>query len=318
MGARPQRAFELRLGKPALAGTQFGAHLSLLYLQASEPYRVTGSPSRDDPTQFATFPYRRLGARGGLDWDLSPQARIAVDTRVEFIDATLPSNPTVTREDGTVAAVDLHLKPGQSRVISLALGYDHDTRNDPILTAQGDRLRLYGEVGSPLLGGDYEFGLLLAKYQRWWPLGKNQSHVISLHVTGGVVLGDAALFDRFYVGDLNRLISPRALGLVVSTTPSRDFLGTGTEGVRYGEVSGVLELQYAYRLFRSRKYVYGGDIFVGAGLWALAERNNLRVRDRSLYRALPVDLLFDVGLRLDTELGILELSLANGLGRVPL
>jgi hypothetical protein len=70
-------------------------------------------------------------------------------------------------------------------------------------------------------------------------------------------------------------------------------------------------------LFRNRRLVYGGDLFVGAGLWALANADDLRVRDRDALRALPIDLLLDIGLRLDTEVGIFELSLANGLGRVP-
>jgi hypothetical protein len=62
--------------------------------------------------------------------------------------------------------------------------------------------------------------------------------------------------------------------------------------------------------------VFGGDLFVGAGLWSLAERR--RLRDRPLADALSIDLLVDVGLRLDSEIGIFELSLANALGRMPL
>jgi outer membrane protein insertion porin family len=142
--------------------------------------------------------------------------------------------------------------------------------------------------------------------------------VVSMHLTGGLVIGDPPLFDRLHVGDLNRMVSPRALGLVVSTTPSHDLLGTRPDEVTYGEVGGVAEVQYSHRLFRSRKHVYGGDLFVGVGLWALATTRDLRVRDTSLRRAVPVDLLLDLGLRLDTEIGIFELSLANALGRVPL
>jgi hypothetical protein len=144
------------------------------------------------------------------------------------------------------------------------------------------------------------------------------THVLSIHLTGGVVLGDAPLFDRFHVGDLNRLVTPRALGLTVSTTPARDVFGTAADDIYYGEVGGVAELQYSYRLFRSSRFVYGGDLFAGAGLWALANAGALRVRDRAARKALPIDILLDIGLRLDTEVGIFELSLANGLGRVPL
>jgi hypothetical protein len=135
-----------------------------------------------------------------------------------------------------------------------------------------------------------------------------------MHLTGGAVVGDAPLFERLHVGDIDRMVSAHALGLVVSTTPPFDLLGTGSDEIAYGELAGLVEGQYAYRLFRRKRGVYGGDLFVGAGLWSLWSTRDIRV-DKPDF---PVDLLLDVGLRLDTEIGIFELSLANALGRVPL
>jgi hypothetical protein len=43
----------------------------------------------------------------------------------------------------------------------------------------------------------------------------------------------------------------------------------------------------------------------------------LRVRDVSPGQAIPADLTADVGLRLDTYVGIFTLSIANALGRIP-
>src|SRR6185503_11274494 len=124
---------------------------------------------------------------------------------------------------------------------------------------------------------------------------------------GGAVLGDAPLFERLHVGDLDRMVSPRALGLVVSTTPPLDLLGTGSDQLTYGELGGLAEVQYAYRLFRSRRHIYGGDLFVGAGVWALHATGDLGYDTPNF----PADLLLDAGLRLDTEIGVFELSLAN-------
>jgi hypothetical protein len=167
-------------------------------------------------------------------------------------------------------------------------------------------------VGAGPFGSSYDFASILGRYERWWQLAPR--HVLSGHVVAGAVLGDAPLFDRLHVGDIDRMVSPRALGLVVSTTPPFDFFGTGSDEITYGEVGGLLEMQYAFRLFRSRKAVYGGDLFVGAGLWTLHATRDLGYDAPTL----PVDLLLDAGLRLDTEIGIFELSLANALGRVPL
>ena len=45
--------------------------------------------------------------------------------------------------------------------------------------------------------------------------------------------------------------------------------------------------------------------------------DDLRVRDVSPGQAIPADLTADVGLRLDTYVGIFTLSIANALGRIP-
>jgi outer membrane protein insertion porin family len=316
-GSEDQWATELRVSDPSIGGSRVGAHGSLLWAHASEPYRTGGDPSDDAAADFAAFGYRRAGGRAGITYDLTSIARLSVDGRLEFVDADPPAAPTRTLPDGTIVPVDIGLQMGESRVATLSLGLDRDTRPDPILPYTGDRLQLLGELGATFLGGSYDFGTLLARYQRWWPVSGNR-HVVSMHLTGGLVLGEAPRFDRLHVADFNRLLTPRALGLVVATTPSHDLLGTSTEEVTYGEIGGSAVVEYSYQLFRSRRRVYGGDLFIGAGLWALASSDALQVRDRSLYRALPVDLIIDAGLRIDTEIGVFELTLANALGRVPL
>ena len=316
-GADSQRAFQLRITDTSLLGTRVGWFAAAHYLDASEPFRVRGDPSDGAAENFAAFDYSRTGAQGGVNLAVSGLSTLTLGLRAERVEAVLPDAPTRELEDGTVRAVNLGLLPGGSRVVTGSIAFDRDTRNDPVLTGTGDRLQLRGELGASWLGGQYDYGTAFARYQRWWEVG-SPSHVMSVHLTGGVVIADAPRFDQLHVGDLNRMVSPRAMGLVVSSTPSLDLLGTATEDVTYGEVGGLAEVQYSYRLFRDRFKLYGGDVFFGVGLWSLAQTRDLRVRDESIYRALPIDLLVDIGLRLDTEIGIFELSLANALGRVPL
>ncbi len=316
--ANDQWAIELRLDDPSILGTPFGAHGALLHTEASEAYRTAGSYSDGSNENFAAFPYDRTGIKGGLSLDVTPLARLTLDGRFERVRAELPTAPTRTLDDGTSSAVDLYLRPGTSRVASISLGFDRDTRADPVLPFNGDRLVVFAEIGTTWLGGSYNFGTALARYEHWWPV-RSVRHVVSVHMTGGVVLGDAPLFDRLHVSDLNSLLPPRILGLVMSRRPSPDFLGTAGEEASYGEFGGSAEVQYTYRLFRRRKHIYGGDLFVGAGLWGLARRSrDLYVRDRSVYQSLPVGLLLDAGLRIDTQIGIFELTFANAFGRVPL
>lgn len=315
--ATGQYAFSLHVGDPSILGSRYGAHGNMLHIDASEPYRVRGELSDGAPDNFDSFSYTRTGVVAGTSIRLTSLSQLTLDGRVERVRATTPDLPVRETPDGDLQPIDLALRPGISRVVTLALGFERDTRPDPVLPYSGNKLAVLGEVGGRWFGSDYDYATVLARYEHWWPLGTIQ-HVLSLHLTGGLVLGDAPRFDRLHVADLNRLLTPRALGLVVSTAPTPNLFNTNADRTTYGEVGGAVEMQYTYRLFRSRKHVYGGDLFFGLGLWALGNRDDVLTRDRSVLRSFPVDILIDAGLRLDTEIGIFELTFANALGRVPL
>jgi outer membrane protein insertion porin family len=311
-GADKQHAYQLRVEDSSLFGSELGAHISGYYYDASEPYRVRGSTDDGAAINYAAFDYRRAGGRGGVTINLAPLSRLSLLARLESVHADLPASPTRTLLDGTRVPVDLLLEGGDSRVATVGLLFERDTRPDPILPFAGNHTLLMVEGGAGFIGSSYDFGTALVRHEHWWSV--RPGHVLSMHLTGGAVVGDAPLFERLHVGDIDRMVSAHALGLVVSTTPPFDLLGTGSDEIAYGELAGLVEGQYAYRLFRRKRGVYGGDLFVGAGLWSLWSTRDIGV-DKPDF---PVDLLLDVGLRLDTEIGIFELSLANALGRVPL
>jgi hypothetical protein len=214
-----------------------------------------------------------------------------------------------------VVALDLGLHRGTSRVVSLALGFDRDSRDDPVLPHSGSRVQARLELGSTLLGGSYDFGTVLTRYERWWPV--EGRHTVGLRLAGGLVLGAAPRFDQIHVADVNRLLTPRIMGMTVATAAPPDFLGTDNADVVYGELGGNAIVEWSYRWFRRPRSIYGGDLFVATGAWALATDEQLRFRTGSAWNALPVDLVIDAGLRIDTELGVFEITVANALGRVP-
>lgn len=317
VGSTDQWAGEFRVADQSIAGTAFGVHAGLLYKRASEPYRIDGSPSQGGTQHFRAFDYRRTGGVAGLGVNVTPLARLSADLRVERIRADVPDAPTRTLPDGQVVAVDLSMRPGTSRLVTASVGFDRDTRIDPVLPFNGTRLVLVGELGHQLFGSDYDYTRLLARYEHWWPV-HGRAHVVAVKLLGGMVLGNPPLFEQLYASDFNRMLTPRAYGLVVSTEAAPNYLGTAADEARYGELGGVAAVEYSYRLFRRRSRIYGGDLFVGTGLWGLTRLADLGARDRGLYRSLPIDLFFDAGLRLDTEIGIFELTLANAFGRVEL
>jgi hypothetical protein len=314
---RAQWAGEVRVAQAGLLGTRWGVFGSLSGLHGSEPFRIGGALDDDSDDNFSAFDYRRYAVRAGASYDVTALMRVTAAYRAEVIDADLPVAPTRTEEDGTIVPVDLHLEPGTSRVMTLSVGLDRDTRPDPVLPHDGTRIRVGAELGASMLGGSYDFVTFLASYERWWPMRKGR-HAIGLRLAGGVIMGEAPRFDRIHVGDVDRMVTPRALGLVVSAATAPDFLGTRAEDENYGEVGGSAVVEYVFELWRGGNRLYGGDLFLGAGIWSLADREDYLVRAGTVRDNLPLDLVFDAGLRVDTEIGVFELTVANALGRVPL
>jgi len=315
--SRDQWAAEIRIDDSAVRGTRWGANASLTAIHGSEPFRIGQVGDLSQPANFDEFHYRRIGGRAGATFDASAMSRFSGTVRIEKVDANVPVAPTETLADGTVVPVALHLDPGSSRVVTAGLGYDYDTRADPILPHSGSRVTISAEVGTGALGSSYDFATIFARFEQWWPL-RDERHAIGIHAAGGAVIGDAPRFDRIHISDVDHMLTPRALGLVLSTASPFDVLGTRSDKPTYGTVGGSVSVEYAARLFRGsgKNRVYGGDLFLGLGLWGLADTDDVRFRDTGVWKALPIDAYGDAGIRIDTDIGVFELTLSNLLGRV--
>src|SRR5262245_2431534 len=316
--SRDQYAAELRLADPSVRGTPWGASWAMTLVRGSEPYRVSGTSGDTAPAYLDAFRYRRFGVRAGATYNVSAPTRLSTSLRAEVVQSSLPVAPTrIFPPDDIAIAVDLHLDPGSSRVVTASFGFDRDTRPDPVLPHAGSRVLASVELGSTLLGGSYDFATLFGAYEHYWPL-RGEKHAIAVKLAGGVVVGDAPRFDRIHSADVDRMLTPRAVGLVLSTAAPLAILGTRAEKPTYGDLGGTATVEYAVRLFRfsGERRVYGGDLFFGTGLWGLAERQDLRARDAGLYESLPIDLYLDAGVRVDTDIGTFELTIANALGRL--
>lgn len=314
-GSRNQWAGEVRAADASLLGTRLGLNGALTFVHGSEAYRVAGSDPDPGAAELLAFPYRRFGGRTNLTYDVTALTRLSASMRLESIEADLPVAPTQTLPDGRVVAIDLHLEPDTSTVTTIGLTYDRDTRPDPILPHSGDHLAFSAELGAVF--SDYQFATLFGRYEHYWGLFDDK-HAIAIKLAGGVVVGNAPQFDRIHIADVDRMLTPRALGLVLSAAEPLDILGTRPDKPTYGDLGGSATVEYAIQLWRGkgRNRVYGGDAFFGIGLWGLAETADLRARDASLGNSLPLDLYVDAGIRLDTDIGIFELTVANGLGRL--
>jgi outer membrane protein assembly factor BamA len=312
-GSRDQWAGEIRIADAVIGASRWGARAAFTAEHGSDPYRIAGDHTTASG-DFRAFSYRRLGGRAAGTFSLTPLSRLLLGGRFEVVDAALPAAPTRSLPDGQVVPVRLDLADGRSRIATVSVAFDRDTRPNPALPREGSHLAIAAETGATAFGGSYDFATVVARYDRWWPIRARQA--IALRLAGGVALGNTPRFDRLYVGDVDRMVAGRALGLALTTGTSAALLGTAAGEVDHGDVGGTAIAEWSMQLFHGHGHIYGGDVFVGAGLWALGDTRGSGVHGRSTWRALPVDLVADAGVRIDTEIGIFELSLANALGRV--
>jgi len=220
--------------------------------------------------------------------------------------ATLPTSPSMM-------PIDFMIKDGSSRVGSITASVDLDTRSDPILPRSGMRIALSLEAASGLLGSSYDYVKTTVEGAFYRPMPRG--HALGFHLFVGGIAGDAPYFDRFFIGDLNLLLPRRALGINFSTLPSRNLLNTTIAHHRYDQYAARALVEYAVPIWRRRGFIYGGDAFVGVGLLGMASPGDFVPPGDSGLDSLPIDLTGDLGLRLDTYVGIFTISIANALTR---
>jgi outer membrane protein assembly factor BamA len=283
-----------------------------LFNDGSEFYQAAGADGDPDPDLWVATRTRRAGGIFGLGKTFARVWHLSGDLRGESVRATLPPQRTRVLPTGAQTPIDFEIDEGDSRVATVALTLDRDTRSDPVLPRSGSRVVASLEGGGAAISS-YSFAkaLVQASFYAKMPRG----HALGLHLLGGAILGDAPYFDRFYIGDLNPLLPRRALGMAFSTQSSRDLLGTGIEHQRYGNYAARALIEYAIPMWRRRGFVYGGDFFAAVGVLGLASNGDLRPPGGLTWGLAPIDLTADLGFRLDTYVGIFTVSIANALSR---
>jgi outer membrane protein insertion porin family len=309
-GAEAGLGLRLRGAVPAIGGP-YGLSLTAtgLYNDGSEYYRVAGDADDADPDLFIAARVRRAGGMLGVGKDFRSGLHASLDFREEVVQATLP-DPSSTG----LPPIDFKVRRGSSRVGTVSAGLAYDTRSDPILPRSGMHLALTVEAATGLVGSSYDYvkTVLEASFYKALPRG----HALGLHLFGGAIGGEAPYFDQFFIGDLNLFLPRRALGINFSTQPSPNLLDSSIAHHRYDNFAGRVLVEYAIPIWRQRGFVYGGDAFVALGLLGMASRGDFIPAGASGVRALPIDLTGDLGLRLDTSVGIFTLSVANVLSRL--
>ena len=315
-----QLGLRARFAAPQLGTSPFGVNAQLLFNHARDFFGnrdvlVTG-PAGLQATDYAVVTYDRFGGSVGGSYEVSPTTHLFLDYRLEKIDASVPTAASHVR-GRDVEPIDFYVVPGGSVLSTLRGTLTYDTRDEPILTGRGSYLGLVGELSLSPLGSSYPYGRVQARVDHWISLPWH--HVLHLDAFAGALLGEAPLYERYYVGDFTSLLPDRVLDLAFDRRSAPNFFGTSIAEVRYGQYAAQLGAEYRIPLYRGRAAVYGIDLFASVGVYGIAELRSF-TQPPSGYRGfsrVPLDLDFNLGLRVDTAVGGIRLGVSTLVGFIP-
>lgn len=285
---------ELRFFVPALSGTPIQVAGSALWLVGKES--ISSQLGFDGPQ----LGYERAGGSLAFGFSSGPAQRISLIYRLESITVDrLPNlDPPVLRQAPSVLG-------DHSLLSTLALTWERDTRDDALAPTRGSRLALGVEVGTSLLGSDYE-------HSKYTGEALSAMHVVNgqalvLHVFGGLIQGRAPFFSQFFRRDhayfsYDGNALPRAVQLNFGENNDYDDVivdaGAEYDVPIYSNPTGLL----------SRVILYGAASFTATG--SLDESQD-DLGGRGAFGTFPITA--DVGLKLDSVIGRFTLSGAYAL-----
>jgi outer membrane protein assembly factor BamA len=318
VGARDQFGYKITLADDHFLGSDVGLHIEGRYADAVDFFGHDNISvyEHSENRAYAEMKYKRAGMRVGTGYTLLLDFNFWIDYRLEFIRANVPP-AGYHYSFGEWRPIEFgHLVQGNSVLSSLLFGVARDTRDHPLLPSMGSFSELAVEIGSEAFGSDYDFSKFTLTHDTYFPLGKG--HSIRLALFAGLIMGDAPFYDQFFVGDFSSFVPARLLELNFSHLQPR-LLDTSVQEMRYEDLAGSLNLEYSIPFYRGAGMVYGVNGFIGVGLFALASGQDLRTDPQGYqgYEVVPMDVTANLGVRIDTRIGVFMVSLANLFRLIP-
>jgi outer membrane protein assembly factor BamA len=265
---------------------------------------------------FASVAYKRYGGTLGTSYPLARFSQLSLSYHLEQIAATVPASASELRGN-TREPIDFSILPGKSFLSTLRASLVYDSRDMPFLTRRGWLASASITAGVPPLGSAYAYARVELGAQRWWQLPYR--HVIRASAYVGAIAGDAPFFEKFYIGDFTDLIPDRVLDLTPDRRQPPNLLHTAIVEERFGEFAAKIDVEYRVPIFTGKRTVYGIDAFISTGLWGVATHRDFTdpASGYAGFARAPIDLTYNVGLRLDTAIGGATIAFSNLLGLIP-
>lgn len=176
--------YEIALTEPWLSDTD-ALDLSLFSSTSTETEYTGGSPS-------ARFQLQRTGAIAQVTRRFSPTTSLSARLRSEQDDITaLQLNPP-----DPYSPLPSFFSPG--RVVSIALAYTQDTRNDRFTPTAGSKIIVGTEFALTQLGSNFSFVKYTGEYTQFFPIGS--ASTIVARIAGATSSGQLPLQEQFTLG----------------------------------------------------------------------------------------------------------------------
>ena len=288
-----------------LSGGPYRLDVDLRLIDGLEPFvGPRGQSIGHRGVPYIDLDYQRIVGRVRIGRRLTPLTDIHLAIRGESIEAIRPGNTFQVESDGDRTPFDFDVDDGASALIVAEMGATHDSRDDPAHPSRGWRAGFDARIGL----GDYSFLSLVFGAARYVRLPAR--HVLQIDGSVGVVLGHAPFFDRFFVGDVHPYVPARALGVNFASRRGPNLLAGTLDEQRYESAAGRVGLEYRVPLGRSDDR-YGAELFVSGALIGLGSLDELGRTDPAGRNPFPFDAVIDFGLRVESEIGVMGLSVGN-------
>jgi outer membrane protein insertion porin family len=318
----PYRGYRAEFFDPSLFNSAFAAGLAVYYTSGIDYLGYDNvvaiyPDSETSSTNPARIDFTRIGGSLTGAATIFKTLTLTLKYRFEYIDATLPIAASHTRR-GVTEPLDFGLMSGTSYISTLSAFLTYDSRNDPFLPDKGIYLNIGIELSNSIFGSTYNYSKYTLAFDYFTKLPWN--HVIRLGFLGGLITGEAPLFERFYLGDLSDFIPDRVLGMAFDMRRSFNLLKTSINAMRYENIATKLYAEYIIPLYRKKRIIYGIDFFFSLGLFLLASADDFRTPPEGFedVSPVPLDLTANMGFRLDTGAGFFEISVGTLLGLIPI
>lgn len=314
--AENQLGLRARFADPQFLNTEWTVEAQLLYNDAEDFFGNTNvlvdTNNQQTQEDYAILAYKRFGGLVGAGHDLGISTRLFLDYRLEGINATAPLAASDHR-GSEVEPIDFQIIGGASTLSTLRATLVHDTRDEPFSPSRGSYASLIGEASLAPLGSDYPYFKVQTHGSTWFQLP--WGHVLELDGFAGAVFGTAPMFEKFFVGDLSDLLPDRVLDLAFDRHAAPNFLQTDISLIRYGQYAAKVNAEYRIPVYRGQRSIYGVDMFGSFGAYALANQEDLvdPAPGYSGFARVPIDLTFNLGVRIETSAGGVVFGIANFL-----